>query len=165
MASAILFAVVCCGKRLRVADANRLNKLIRKASDVVGVELDTLTAVPERRMLSKVRAILQNGSHPLHNALVKQRNTLSERLMHRNAPLSTTGSHSCLWPSNFTAPPSADLTCYLLYKKQMTKQNCNLTIQLFHYSVYISSLYIVHISRMSTLLFNILFYRLLYCFI
>ena len=60
---------------LRGADANRLNKLIRKASDVVGVELDTLTAVSGRRMLSKVWAILQCSSHLLHNALVEQRST------------------------------------------------------------------------------------------
>ena len=36
VAIAILFAVVCWGSRLRIADANRLNKLIRNASDVVG---------------------------------------------------------------------------------------------------------------------------------
>ena len=34
VASSILFAVVCWGSTLRVADANRLNKLIRKASDI-----------------------------------------------------------------------------------------------------------------------------------
>ena len=45
VASAILFAVVCWGSRLRVANANRLNKLIRKASDVVGVERDTDSSV------------------------------------------------------------------------------------------------------------------------
>ena len=42
LASAIMFAVVCWGSRLRVADTNRINKLIRKTSDVVGVELDSL---------------------------------------------------------------------------------------------------------------------------
>ena len=82
MASAILFAVVCWGSRLRVANANRLNKLIRKTSDVVGVELDTLSAVSDRRKPLKVRAILQYGSHLLHNALVKQRSTFSERLIY-----------------------------------------------------------------------------------
>ncbi|KAK0142278.1 RNA-directed DNA polymerase from mobile element jockey [Merluccius polli] len=81
VASAILFAVMCWGSRLRVADANRLNKLIRKASDVLGVELDTLTAVSDRRMLLKLRAILHYGSHPLHNALVIQRSSFSERLI------------------------------------------------------------------------------------
>ena len=38
VASAILYAVVCWGSRLRVADANRLNRLIRRAGDVVGGE-------------------------------------------------------------------------------------------------------------------------------
>ena len=90
VASAILFAVVCWGSRLRVADANRLNKLIRKASDIVGVELDSLTAVSDRRMPLKVRAILQYGSHPLHNTLVEQRSSFSQRLI---APRCTTECH------------------------------------------------------------------------
>ena len=81
VASAILFAVVCWGSRLRVANANRLNKLIRKASDVVGVGLDNLSAVSDRRMLLRVWAILQHVSHPLHNALVEQRSTFSQRLI------------------------------------------------------------------------------------
>lgn len=45
MAGAILCAVVCWDSGLRVADANRLNKLICEASKVVGVELESLTAV------------------------------------------------------------------------------------------------------------------------
>ncbi|KAI4902472.1 hypothetical protein NFI96_003096 [Prochilodus magdalenae] len=67
VASAILYAVACWGSRLRVADANRLIKLIRKASDVVGVELDSLMAVSERRTLSKLQTIMDNGSHPLYH--------------------------------------------------------------------------------------------------
>ena len=66
---------------------NRLSKLIRKASDAVGVELDTLTAVSDRRMLW---VILQYGSLPLHNALVKQRSTFSQRLI---APKCITEHH------------------------------------------------------------------------
>ena len=80
VASAILFAVACWGSRLRVPDANRLSKLIRKASDVVGVELDSLMAVSEKRMLSKLHDIL-DISHPLHNILVKHRSTFSRRLI------------------------------------------------------------------------------------
>ena len=72
VASASLFAVVCWGSRLRGADANRLNKPIRK---------DTLTTVSDRRMRSKVWVILQYGSQPLHNALVEQRSAFSERLI------------------------------------------------------------------------------------
>ena len=122
VASAVLFAVVCWGSRLRVADANRLNKLIRKVSDVVGEELDSLTAVSDRRMLSKVQAILQHVSHLLHNALVQQSSTCSQRL---TAPECTTectatGSHSCLWPSACTTPPSDDPTHLAFYKTKQT---------------------------------------------
>ena len=95
VASAILFAVVCWGSRLRVADANRRNKLIKKGSDVVGVELDTLSAVSDRRMLSKVWAILQHVSHPLLNSLFEQRSTFSQRLI---APKCTTEGHRKSFP-------------------------------------------------------------------
>ena len=54
VASAIFFAVTCWSSGLKVADNNRLNKLIRRAGDVVGEELDTLMTVAERRMLSKL---------------------------------------------------------------------------------------------------------------
>ncbi|KAJ8401673.1 hypothetical protein AAFF_G00376440 [Aldrovandia affinis] len=48
VASAFLFAVVCWGSGLRAADANRLNKLIRKASSIVGVELGSLSGQCQR---------------------------------------------------------------------------------------------------------------------
>lgn len=54
VSGAILFAVVCWGCRLRVADANRLNRLICKAGDVVGVRLDSFETVTERRTLLKL---------------------------------------------------------------------------------------------------------------
>ena len=90
VASAILYAVACWGSRLRVADANRLHKLIRKASNVVGMELDSLKVVSERRMLSKIKTMLDNTSHPLHDMLASHRSTLSERL---RLPKSTTERH------------------------------------------------------------------------
>ena len=90
VASAILFAVVCWGSGLRAADTNKLNKLIRRASDIVGMELDTLTAVSNRRMLSKLRGITENGFHPLHDMLVKHRSTFSARL---RLPKCTTERH------------------------------------------------------------------------
>ncbi|KAI4875848.1 hypothetical protein NFI96_026874 [Prochilodus magdalenae] len=90
VASAILYAVACWGSRLRVADANRLNKLIRKASDVVGVELDSLMAVSERRTLSKLQTIMDNGSHPLYHTVMSHRSTFSARLIQ---PKCTTERH------------------------------------------------------------------------
>ncbi|KAI4885738.1 hypothetical protein NFI96_000237 [Prochilodus magdalenae] len=90
VASAILYAVACWGSRLRVADANRLNKLIRKASDVVGVELDSLMAVSERRTLSKLQTIMDNSSHPLYHTVMSHRSTFSARLIQ---PKCTTERH------------------------------------------------------------------------
>ena len=55
--------------------------LIHKASGIVGVELDFLTVVSERRMLSEVHVILENGSHPLHDVVVSHRSTFSTRLI------------------------------------------------------------------------------------
>ncbi|KAK3513479.1 hypothetical protein QTP70_015471, partial [Hemibagrus guttatus] len=48
-----LYKKVCWGSRVKTADANRLNKLIREAGSVIGVELMSLDEVSERRMLRK----------------------------------------------------------------------------------------------------------------
>ena len=50
-------------------ESSRLNKLVRKASSVVGLELDSLEVVVERRMRDKFKSILGNPSHPLHAEL------------------------------------------------------------------------------------------------
>ena len=65
--SAILYAAACWCSRLRVADSNRLCNLIGKASDVVGIECDSLMVMPERKMLTKLWKILDSVSHPLHS--------------------------------------------------------------------------------------------------
>ena len=82
VASAIFFAVTCRGSGLKVADNNRLHKLIRRAGDVMGEELDNLTTVAERtvaerRMLSKLKSILDNVKHPLYDTLAQRRSTFS----------------------------------------------------------------------------------------
>lgn len=48
--NSLLYDVVCWGSIMRAVDTNRLTKLIYKASNSVGVELDSLMAVSERRM-------------------------------------------------------------------------------------------------------------------
>ena len=81
VASVIFFAVTCGGSGLRVADTNRLNKLIRRAGELVGEELDSLTTMAEKRMLSRLQAILDNVSHPLYDTLAQQRSSFSRRLL------------------------------------------------------------------------------------
>ena len=55
------------GGGIKAGESNRLNKLVRKASSVVGLELDSLEVVVESRMRDKfhtrarVRACVING--------------------------------------------------------------------------------------------------------
>ena len=58
----ILFTVVSRGVGIKAKDADRLNKLIRKAGSVVGSKLVTLEEVAEDRMLAKLLAIMDIAS-------------------------------------------------------------------------------------------------------
>ncbi|TWW67116.1 hypothetical protein D4764_02G0001570 [Takifugu flavidus] len=81
MASTIFFAAVCWGAGIKAKDANRLNKLIKKAGSVVGCRLDNLDEVVRDRMVLKLRTIMDNPSHPLHNTVDKLRSSFSNRLL------------------------------------------------------------------------------------
>ncbi|KAI3362701.1 hypothetical protein L3Q82_001768 [Scortum barcoo] len=78
MASSIIFySVVCWGSRLKTANTNRLNKLIRRAGSVLGVELESVVEVSERRMLRKL----------LRTRIIYDRKFLLDR---RNSPIAQT---------------------------------------------------------------------------
>lgn len=51
VASITFYAVECWGSRLKTSDVNRLNKLIRRASSVLAVELESLADVSQTTML------------------------------------------------------------------------------------------------------------------
>lgn len=57
-----------------------LNKLKKAASLVLGYALDSFEVV-EKRILNKLKAILDNKQHPLHELQVKQRHSFSRRLI------------------------------------------------------------------------------------
>ena len=52
-----------------------------KAGSVLGVQLDSLLVVSERRMLCKLHSITDNNTHPLHQVLTSHRSTFSNRLI------------------------------------------------------------------------------------
>ncbi|TWW56005.1 hypothetical protein D4764_09G0010550 [Takifugu flavidus] len=79
LASTIFFAAVCWGAGIKAKDANRLNKLIKKAGSVVGCRL--ANEVVRDRMVLKMRTIMDNPSHPLHNTMDKLRSSFSNRLL------------------------------------------------------------------------------------
>ena len=81
VASTLFFAGACWGGGIKAGESNRLKKLVRKASSVVGLELDSLEVVVERRMRDKFKSIMGNPSHPLHAELWQMRSTFSHRFM------------------------------------------------------------------------------------
>lgn len=67
VASAIFFGCVVLWCRHKGKGCNRLQKLVRKAEPAVGSELATLEVAAEDRTLTKLKAIMSNASHSLHN--------------------------------------------------------------------------------------------------
>ena len=61
--STSLFATVCWGGGIRSYGENNLNKLVRKASSVVGMEVDSVEAVTEKRLRRKLEAIMESPSY------------------------------------------------------------------------------------------------------
>lgn len=70
----------CCTLVQQVEDANSLNKLINKVSNIIGMDLDSLNVGSEKQMFSKIRTVLDNASNSLHDILTSHRNMFSERL-------------------------------------------------------------------------------------
>ncbi len=70
VASTIFYAAVCWGEGIKARDANRLNKLIKKAGSVIGSK-----EMVEDRKLAKLLAIMDNTSRPLHSMTAKQKST------------------------------------------------------------------------------------------
>lgn len=81
VASVLFYTVVCWGGSLSKKDASRLDKLIRCASSVIGMKLDSLVKVNETKTVKKLLDIINNASHPLHSVIINQRSLFSQRLL------------------------------------------------------------------------------------
>ncbi|KAI4905543.1 hypothetical protein NFI96_004605 [Prochilodus magdalenae] len=57
------------------------DRLVRKAGSVLGLELESLTPLAERRALNKLLNIMDNVHHPLHSTIIRQRSSFSGRLL------------------------------------------------------------------------------------
>jgi len=79
--SVLFYTVVCWGGSISKKDTNRLDKLIRRAGSVIGMKLDSMVMVAERRILDKLLDIINNASHPLHTIISNQRSRFSGRLL------------------------------------------------------------------------------------
>ena len=81
VASVLFYTMVCWGGSTSKKDASRLDKLIRPAGSVVGMKLDSLVMVAEKRTLDKLLGIMDDTSHPLHTVISNQRSLFSQRLL------------------------------------------------------------------------------------
>ncbi|KAK3567883.1 hypothetical protein QTP86_027321, partial [Hemibagrus guttatus] len=82
VASAILYTIVCWVGGSTERDRKRLNKLFRRPSSVLGCPLDLVEEVGERRMLAKLRSIMNNTSYPLYGTVEILCSSFSSRLLH-----------------------------------------------------------------------------------
>lgn len=93
----IIYPVVCSDGRLRVVDTDRLNKLISKTSNTVGVKLNFLTLSLNFLTVfyncSQHWTILPTLSIACWTATGAHSVTDSTTMHHR-----TSGNPSCLWP-------------------------------------------------------------------
>ncbi|KAI4898474.1 hypothetical protein NFI96_008605, partial [Prochilodus magdalenae] len=81
VSSCLFYAVVCWGGSIKKRDQMRLDKLVRRAGSVVGVELDSVVKVAERRTLHKLLCIMDDDGHPLHTIIMDRRSKFSGRLL------------------------------------------------------------------------------------
>ncbi len=80
------------GGGIKVVELHKLNRLVKKASAVVGLQLDSVEVVAARRMKDKINKILDNPSHPLDEELWQRASTFSQRLI---PPRSRTEQFRC----------------------------------------------------------------------
>ncbi|KAI4881097.1 hypothetical protein NFI96_007135 [Prochilodus magdalenae] len=81
VSSCLFYAVVCWGGSIKKRDEMRLDKLVRRAGSVVGVELDSVVKAAERRTLHKLLSIMDDDGHPLHTIIMDRRSKFSGRLL------------------------------------------------------------------------------------
>ena len=93
VASTLFCAGACWGGGIKAVQ--RLNKLVRKASSVVGLELDCLEVVVERRMRDKFKSIFGNQSHPLYVELWQMGSNLSHKLISPRCKTERFKCHLC----------------------------------------------------------------------
>ncbi|XP_030604517.1 protein FAM49A-like [Archocentrus centrarchus] len=67
---------------MTAADRKRLDRLINKASSVLGCSLDTVEVVRERRMTRRLYSMLSNDSHPMYGTVTALRSSIRDRLLH-----------------------------------------------------------------------------------
>ncbi|TWW59863.1 hypothetical protein D4764_06G0013930 [Takifugu flavidus] len=80
--SAIFYGIVCWSSSITDRDRKRMDRLVRRASSVLGCPLDSVEVVGNGRMMAKLSSMLNNMSQPLQDTLTALGSSFSERLLH-----------------------------------------------------------------------------------
>ena len=75
------YGVVCWCSSISAADRRRLDKLIKKASCILGCPLDSVQVVGESRMMDKLSSLLVQESRPLQDTISALGSSFSNRLI------------------------------------------------------------------------------------
>ncbi|KAI3351115.1 hypothetical protein L3Q82_005680 [Scortum barcoo] len=81
VASAIFYGIVCWASSITDRDRRRMDRLVRRASSVLGCPLDSVEVVGNRGMMAKCHPCYQHV-HPLQDTLTALGSSFSERLLH-----------------------------------------------------------------------------------
>ena len=79
--SIIMFGSVCWGGDISKFDRGRLEKLVKKAGQVVGKPLDSFKTLHKKRLYRKLMQILNDPTHPMRHYFDSRRRNRSGRFL------------------------------------------------------------------------------------
>ncbi|KAI3360667.1 hypothetical protein L3Q82_002533 [Scortum barcoo] len=83
VASAIFYGIVCWASSITDRDRRRMDRLVRRASSVLGCPLDSVEVVGNGRMMAKLSSLLNQHVPPsTGQSLTALGSSFSERLLH-----------------------------------------------------------------------------------
>ncbi len=94
ISSVLTYGLTCWGGNMTKQDRNRLDKLIKKASGVVGKTQDSIGQTYHKRVMNKLSGILQDDTHPL-------RQTFDCRVIERSGRMRTPRSKTARYSDSF----------------------------------------------------------------
>ena len=65
--SILTFGITCWGGNLTQIDADKIGRLIRKAENIIGIDLGDFKSLLNFRIEKKLKCILKDSSHPMYD--------------------------------------------------------------------------------------------------
>ena len=71
--SVISFGITSWGGNVAGKDKRRINRIIKRAGDLVGTPQEDFDSIFKRRDMTKTKAIIADSTHPLHDEFENRR--------------------------------------------------------------------------------------------